>query len=472
MLSRRCRRGLAIKSGMKQTKKEETSLKQIQKTKGIFQHSIVFGVILFVLCLMPHTAKAAGVQGLAFLLFEKDGETDDALTICVDAGRGEVSFLTCATGEEESYESARIDFGDRKFSLEYRGSYNNLIGVWGCQDSDILQYIDQYELAYPVQGEAVTAAYAAESDQGYSLMREKTSVTKALTDNNDIALLEFEKIDSEMFPGVLENADGECIAIILKSTVAYPILFDTAVYDGEETGEAQTEPKAQSGTKKQTGSQTEKQAEKVSDQSTDRTMIIAIIAGVLVVLILIVVLIARRKSSRVEPRPQPAPPVPEPLKPEPPKPEPLVPEPPMPDPLKPEPPRPPQPAPEPVWVNPTVPINPNPVKKQFFLYIKSGYMMGQAYPIGDDKILIGRDGRCRIQYPKDYAGVSSIHASVFRAKGKLYLKDEKSSYGTYLKTDVGAKRIEPSQPQEIREGSEFYLAEKKNTIRLISQTVK
>ena len=444
-------------------------MKQIQKTKHIFQRSILLGAVFFLLCLMPCTAKAVGIVVYSF---EKDGETIGAPAICVDIGNGEVAFLSYAAGEESSYESASIEFSDRSFPLEYRGNSDG-IGVWGCQDTDILQYVDQYKPGYPVKDETVTAVYWGKGENGIEIERQQTSITgSTVVDDRDIVLIEYDEVNCDYFPGVLENAGGECVGIMLSNELAYPLKYDDSVFNSTSAGEAQTEPKAQSGTKKQTGSQTERQAEKVSDQSTDRTMIIAIIAGVLVVLILIVVLIARRKPSRVEPRPQPAPPVPDPLKPEPLKPEPPVPEPPMPDPLKPEPPRPPQPVPEPVWVNPTVPINPNPVKKQFFLYIKSGYMMGQAYPIGDDKILIGRDGRCRIQYPKDYAGVSSIHASVFRAKGKLYLKDEKSSYGTYLKTDVGAKRIEPSQPQEIREGSEFYLAEKKNTIRLISQTVK
>ena len=95
-------------------------------------------------------------------------------------------------------------------------------------------------------------------------------------------------------------------------------------------------------------------------------------------------------------------------------------------------------------------------------------MTGQVYPIENDKITIGRDSKCRIHYPKDYAGVSTVHASVFRLNGKIYLKDENSSYGTYLKTEVGAKKLEPAQPQELHEGSEFYIAEKKNAIRVVN----
>ena len=452
-------------------------MKQIRKTNGILRNSLFFGLVLFMLFLMPYTVKAENVQGFVFFRFEEDGETYVDLAVCADTGSGEISFLTYATGEEDNYGSPRIDVSDNSFSLEYRGAYDNLVSVWGCPESDILQYVDQYKLAYPVKGEKVTAVYLTKSGENYNITREQTCVQSSTEiENGSGRALIFDEVGCEYMPGVLENAEGECVGIILKNTVGYPLQYDDSVFDSESAAEIPTEQPSQNESPKETGEQqSENQAKQDSEQKTSQIWILAAAVVGLVALILIVLLIkGRKKSQKPErissPELQSVPPIPSDSGP---KTEWFAPTPPD---SKPKPERIAPTAPL-ASTTPTVPLAPTdskrkPAPKQFFLYIKSGYMMGQAYPVGADRILIGRDGKCRIQYPKNYTGISNIHASVFQLNGKIYLKDENSSYGTYLKTDTGMKRIEPSQQQELCEGSEFYLAEKKNMIHLVSAAMK
>ena len=58
-------------------------------------------------------------------------------------------------------------------------------------------------------------------------------------------------------------------------------------------------------------------------------------------------------------------------------------------------------------------------------------------------------------YPANTQGISGKHCSLTYAEGKLYLKDEGSSYGTFL---GNGQRLNGQQVVELKVGDKFYLA--------------
>ncbi len=80
-------------------------------------------------------------------------------------------------------------------------------------------------------------------------------------------------------------------------------------------------------------------------------------------------------------------------------------------------------------------------------------------------ILMGRDPKkCQIVFPKDTPGISSTHCELKAEGGALVLIDRQSSYGTFLGNGA---RLDPNQPFELRPGDVFYLANRKNTFKVI-----
>ena len=67
---------------------------------------------------------------------------------------------------------------------------------------------------------------------------------------------------------------------------------------------------------------------------------------------------------------------------------------------------------------------------------------GTTYPIGDE-LTVGRAGGCAISLPDD-TYVSSLHARVFTANGKVLVEDLGSTNGTYV------NRVEAHQPGDPR----------------------
>ncbi len=94
------------------------------------------------------------------------------------------------------------------------------------------------------------------------------------------------------------------------------------------------------------------------------------------------------------------------------------------------------------------------------LVIQSGCLAGGRYRL-TDRIAIGRDAsQCNIVYPANTAGISGLHCEVFLQNGVVYLRDCKSSYGTYLGNGT---KLEPGSTVMLGVGSVFYLAGPENT---------
>ena len=94
------------------------------------------------------------------------------------------------------------------------------------------------------------------------------------------------------------------------------------------------------------------------------------------------------------------------------------------------------------------------------LVIQTGRLAGRRYRI-EGNIKIGRDGsQCQIVYPADTAGVSGTHCEVFIQNGTVYIRDLKSSYGTFL---GGGMQLQPGNAMPLAIGSTFYLASPENT---------
>ena len=72
------------------------------------------------------------------------------------------------------------------------------------------------------------------------------------------------------------------------------------------------------------------------------------------------------------------------------------------------------------------------------------------------QIRIGRNPETNdFVYPADTQGISGKHCSLIFTDGKLYLKDEGSSYGTFL---ASGQRLAGGQAVELQAGDRFYLA--------------
>lgn len=444
-------------------------MKENTRVIHTFIKLIFFNIAMLLMLFIPCSVKASNTEEFAIYQYESEGEQYKGVAVCVDTGDGKISLIDFCTDQKVNSSFAEAITKDNTFPIELAGTYADTLCVWKCQEKDLLQYVSMYQVAYPVKGEQVTAVYFSKDDDGVKIEREQTTLTQGglrkVDDPNSGYVVLFDVLDnknySNFFPGMLENANGECVGVILENGIACPIAYDDNIFNNSTTEEKQVEEQTQKQPEKTRENETEKQSKdqkKTDAQAKDQWEKIGEILGGFIITILFAVFFIRRMlkknklkhMSPVEPKPI------------------------DPKPVNPKPTEWLDPKPNINVIKPTEPITPEvkPEKEKLFLYIKGGSMAGQAYPIGNDKVMIGRSNKCRIQYPKDYAGVSTIHASVFYLNGKLYLKDEDSSYGTYLKTKVGAKKLEPTQPQELHEGSEFYIAEEKNVIRVVNVAAK
>ena len=89
----------------------------------------------------------------------------------------------------------------------------------------------------------------------------------------------------------------------------------------------------------------------------------------------------------------------------------------------------------------------------------SGVFAGQRFAIGQ-QVRIGRSAANDFVYPEGAEGISGMHCSLIYAEGKLYLKDEGSTYGTFLGS---GQKLAAQQIVELNVGDKFYLASTKET---------
>lgn len=119
-----------------------------------------------------------------------------------------------------------------------------------------------------------------------------------------------------------------------------------------------------------------------------------------------------------------------------------------------------KPKPEPIPPGPTPQPNPVPQPKPYDsgyrIQCSKGALSGQRFMLRTDgKLTIGRDGaKCNVVYPATTPGVSARHCTVWFEGGKVYLRDEESSNGTFVLTGA---RLTAGQSVELRAGDGFYL---------------
>lgn len=91
---------------------------------------------------------------------------------------------------------------------------------------------------------------------------------------------------------------------------------------------------------------------------------------------------------------------------------------------------------------------------------------GLAVVVKDTPVLIGRDPNgCKVVYAEGTAGVSGRHCSVSfdAAAGEFVITDLRSTYGTFL---MNGQKLNANSPCRIKPGSEFYVGDRANAIRV------
>ena len=85
-----------------------------------------------------------------------------------------------------------------------------------------------------------------------------------------------------------------------------------------------------------------------------------------------------------------------------------------------------------------------------------GIMAERQYSLHADMLVtVGRDSRCQLRYPPDSQGISRRHCSfIMDKRGKVYVRDEGSTYGTYL----NGARLKPMAWYLVGSGSRISFA--------------
>lgn len=103
-------------------------------------------------------------------------------------------------------------------------------------------------------------------------------------------------------------------------------------------------------------------------------------------------------------------------------------------------------------------------KKNARTLVLGGVLAGKSVPLKKGvPVVIGRDpNRCQVIYPKDTAGVSSVHCTITFDGNQVTVADNGSSYGTL----VGGTKVEPGRPMVMHRGQEVTFGSGKNTAEL------
>ena len=103
-------------------------------------------------------------------------------------------------------------------------------------------------------------------------------------------------------------------------------------------------------------------------------------------------------------------------------------------------------------------------KKNSRTLVMTGSMAGKSLPLRKGvPVVVGRDpNRCQVVYPKDTAGVSSVHCTITFDGNEVTVADNGSSYGTF----VGGTKVEPGKPMVIHRGQEVTFGSDKNSAEL------
>lgn len=103
-------------------------------------------------------------------------------------------------------------------------------------------------------------------------------------------------------------------------------------------------------------------------------------------------------------------------------------------------------------------------KKNSRTLVMTGSMAGKSLPLRKGvPVVVGRDpNRCQVVYPKDAAGVSSVHCTITFDGNEVTVADNGSSYGTF----VGGTKVEPGKPMVMHRGQEVTFGSNKNSAEL------
>lgn len=103
-------------------------------------------------------------------------------------------------------------------------------------------------------------------------------------------------------------------------------------------------------------------------------------------------------------------------------------------------------------------------KQNMRTLVLTGSMAGKTIQLKQNvPVVIGRDpNRCQIVYPKDAAGVSSVHCTITFDGNQVTVADNGSSYGT----TVGGTKVEPGKPIVMHRGQEVQFGSDKNKAEL------
>lgn len=97
----------------------------------------------------------------------------------------------------------------------------------------------------------------------------------------------------------------------------------------------------------------------------------------------------------------------------------------------------------------------------------SGLYRGTFFPLGESKLVIGRNPQtCNVIFPADTVGVSALHCELFwdRSTETIILKDLGSTYGTFVSD---GRRLGPQQIAVLRKQDSFTIGDK-NTFLITS----
>lgn len=104
--------------------------------------------------------------------------------------------------------------------------------------------------------------------------------------------------------------------------------------------------------------------------------------------------------------------------------------------------------------------------RRTFLRSLAAQHNGLAVVVGSEPVLIGRDpNSCKVVYAEGTSGVSGRHCSVSydAATGEFIVTDLRSTYGTFL---ANGQKLDANVPHRVAPGSEFYVGDKANGIRV------
>lgn len=76
------------------------------------------------------------------------------------------------------------------------------------------------------------------------------------------------------------------------------------------------------------------------------------------------------------------------------------------------------------------------------------------------KMVFGRDPRSQVSFDQNTSAVSTIHCTLYREGGSLYLMDNGSTNGTFFNEN---QRLKPNTPYKVRKGVSFFLVSAKHT---------